>query len=217
MADAVACEMAVTPASGRLALTGGTPEFRRDLAIMLSGSGLGASRAVLRLYYRGTCVALFEDWSVDGEDLVATDTLNTAELEAAFDGRASDAIIPLTAKLFDAVTEEAVAEGRIPCRNNPPGAYDDPTELPQLVGTGVAVRTEVFTLAAADIAAKQITLGGEPSGSFVEALPHDGPQGVKDTDFRMLTGRKLSWDGLGWDGLLVAGDQLTVAYSYQPA
>lgn len=73
---------------------------------------------------------------------------------------------------------------------------------------------EQVVLTGGDIAAKQITLANTPlNASAVRLTVYGGPEQAFGIDFS-VTGTTLTWNGLGLDGLLVAGDRLLIDYAY---
>lgn len=87
------------------------------------------------------------------------------------------------------------------------------TVLPP-VNVGNSPQVEQFTLSSGDIAAKQITLSLTPySPAFTRVdLLGFGPTQY-GVDFT-VSGTTLSWSGLGFDGVLIAGYKLVVTYFY---
>lgn len=77
----------------------------------------------------------------------------------------------------------------------------------------LAQRSETFTLNAGQITAKSVTLARTPftlSATRLEVL--EGPPQFYSQDFS-VTGTTLSWNTLGLDGVLVAGDIINVIYN----
>ena len=68
---------------------------------------------------------------------------------------------------------------------------------------------EDFTLDGTDISNKYITVSNPPRNAqvFVEG----GLKGVEDADYTITT-NQINWNGYDWDGLLEAGDILSVLY-----
>lgn len=82
------------------------------------------------------------------------------------------------------------------------------------VGTNGSPKTEYRTLSAGEIAAKQLTLVQTPivpSEILVDTA--SGTINVFSVDFT-VSGNVVSWSGLGFDGLLSAGDVLRFHYYY---
>ena len=81
---------------------------------------------------------------------------------------------------------------------------------------GVASRTvETFTLTDTDINNKYVDLAYTPaSASAVVAQVKGAPWSFYGDDYQMdnATPNRMTWDGLGWDGILEAGDKITVTY-----
>lgn len=76
------------------------------------------------------------------------------------------------------------------------------------------IASELFTLSAVDIAAKKLTLTLTPDLSYtVSVLPREGCPQFLGTDFQ-VNGKEIIWEGLGLDGLLIAGDVVQVDYFY---
>lgn len=74
---------------------------------------------------------------------------------------------------------------------------------------------ETFTLTGTDISNKYVTVGQTPvAGEAVEARPQGGLPGVYDVDFKLhdSVAKRLTWEALGWDGRLSAGEKLVVRY-----
>ena len=80
-------------------------------------------------------------------------------------------------------------------------------------------KCEHFTLNSTDIANKYVLLALDPLSAVDVQLFVDGAPPLRySADFQMDGGnaKKLTWSGLGLDGLLAAGDRLTVHYFRQP-
>lgn len=74
--------------------------------------------------------------------------------------------------------------------------------------------SETFTLSSFDIAQKRITLTLKPDLSYnISVQPREGCAQFIGSDFT-VAGKDVSWDGLGLDGLLIAGDILQIDYFY---
>lgn len=74
--------------------------------------------------------------------------------------------------------------------------------------------TEFVTVTAQDITDKKVTLTNAPvSGYDMVILPRGGCAQYLGEDFS-VDGAEVSWQGLGLDGLLEAGDILYVDYYY---
>lgn len=77
---------------------------------------------------------------------------------------------------------------------------------------GTVAEVEKFTLSAGDITAGYITLASSPATAGDTVLMvQNAPSQFYGTDFS-VTGNQLSWSGLALDGVLEAGDNLTVMY-----
>jgi len=82
------------------------------------------------------------------------------------------------------------------------------------VGTNGSPKTEYRTLSAGEIAAKQLTLAQTPIvSSEILVDTATGTINVFSVDFT-VSGNVVSWTGLGFDGLLTAGDVLRIHYYY---
>ena len=98
---------------------------------------------------------------------------------------------------------------------NVPGGSLDPETGQINIPTGSST-VETFVLDATDISNKYIVLTAAPataSSTRVEVKGLD-PKFYGD-DFTMTTddgGKRLSWSGLGLDGVLIVGDKLNVIY-----
>ena len=83
-------------------------------------------------------------------------------------------------------------------------------------GGGIAADktvTEIFTLSAGDITAKQITLTNTPTdNSLVRMVVIDGVEQENGADFS-VSGTTVSWNGLGLDGILITGDKLIFGFN----
>jgi hypothetical protein len=81
-------------------------------------------------------------------------------------------------------------------------------------GGGSTTRiVELFTLNSGQEAAKQIVLGATPIiANFTVLEIASAPSQFYGLDFT-VSGNILSWSGLGLDGILAAGDNLTVTYN----
>lgn len=127
------------------------------------------------------------------------------------------------------VTADAVALGTLSANWNIGGTYtiegvptptaDDQVANKAYVDTrihSINSRTvETFTLTATDITNKYIDLGYTPaSASAVVAQVKGAPWSFYGDDYQMNTAtpNRLEWNGLGWDGVLEAGDKITVVY-----
>lgn len=72
--------------------------------------------------------------------------------------------------------------------------------------------TEIFILNAGDITNKFITLSSSPQvAESVTLIPEGGIFQINGDDFDVV-GSILSWNGLGLDGFLEAGDKIVVTY-----
>jgi len=75
----------------------------------------------------------------------------------------------------------------------------------------------VRTLSGVDITNKYVILTEAPANkNFTRLWVLDGPQQEYGVDFQVTTddgGKRLSWDGLGLESLLLAGDKLIVTYN----
>lgn len=78
--------------------------------------------------------------------------------------------------------------------------------------TQVSVNTTIV-LTPQNISDKYVTLALAPkSPSQVSLVPEGGPNQVYAIDFTIVGSNKISWDGLGLDGFLEAGEHLFVSY-----
>lgn len=74
--------------------------------------------------------------------------------------------------------------------------------------------SELFQLTELDIAQKKLTLTLTPDLSYtVTVAPRQGCQQFIGSDF-LVNGKEIRWEGLGLDGLLIAGDIVQVDYFY---
>jgi hypothetical protein len=74
------------------------------------------------------------------------------------------------------------------------------------------IQTEIFTLSALDITNKFLTLSSTPQSlETVSLFPAGGINQVNGIDFDVVS-NVLSWNGLGLDGFLEAGDVLIIKY-----
>ncbi len=77
---------------------------------------------------------------------------------------------------------------------------------------------EFLTLTGTDITNKYIDLAQVPLNAYVSLTIKQAPWQFVGDDFEIITNgsdiRRLSWNGLGLDGILEAGDKLTVEYRY---
>lgn len=79
--------------------------------------------------------------------------------------------------------------------------------------TGSSSTVETRTLSVGEAAAKQLTLSATPtSPTSTLLLPAGGPNQFYGDDFT-VSGAVLTWSGLGLDGILAAGDKLTIIYN----
>lgn len=80
-----------------------------------------------------------------------------------------------------------------------------------LTGGGAYVETK--TLVAADITNKYITLSiAEPGSPSKTVLSIAGAPGLQYGVHFTIIGNQLSWNGLALDGVVIAGDKLTITY-----
>jgi hypothetical protein len=84
-----------------------------------------------------------------------------------------------------------------------------------LSGASVHESTETFTLNSTDISNKYVTLAHSPAvaGNTKMIVDGEGSQ-LYGIDFTMGTSVRVSWSGLGLDGVLVSGDIVQVSYLY---
>ena len=83
---------------------------------------------------------------------------------------------------------------------------------PAAGGTGSRL-VELRTISSGEAAAKQLTLGATPATPNYTVLEISGaPSQFYGVDFA-VSGAILSWSGLGLDGILSSGDQLTIIYN----
>jgi len=77
---------------------------------------------------------------------------------------------------------------------------------------------EAFTLTSTDITNKYVVLANAPKvATAVQMSPAGAPLQVNGTDFEVTTddgGKRLSWNALGLDGVLEAGEVIQVWYNY---
>lgn len=74
-------------------------------------------------------------------------------------------------------------------------------------------RNYTVTLTATDITNKYITLNFSPKVSqSVSFIPQGGLPQIYGIDFQVISGNLLSWNGLGLEGFLEAGDVVVVNY-----
>lgn len=106
-----ACTVALTQ-SKRKIVKSGTNFFRQLLTVTVSGiSGLTVPNLVLLLFRGTTQVANCPTFTVSGANAVGSIDTNTTELQTAISGKANGEIITLTARLWDKVSGELLAEG----------------------------------------------------------------------------------------------------------
>ena len=80
--------------------------------------------------------------------------------------------------------------------------------------TAAGSRTvDLFTLSATDISNKYVNLSGTPNVANATELHVKGAPAQFYGDDFTVSGNQLSWNGLGLDGVLVAGDKLTAVWS----
>lgn len=80
-------------------------------------------------------------------------------------------------------------------------------------GGASTTKIEKFTLSSGQISAKQLTLSSIPSSpSTSVVLVEGGPNQLFTTDYT-ISGNVLSWNGLGLESLLAAGEQLQIIYN----
>lgn len=79
-------------------------------------------------------------------------------------------------------------------------------------GGGVTPATEYRTLTGGEITAKQLTLSGTPASPTNVLLDIIGGTAQEYSVDFTVSGTTLSWNGLGLDGLLTAGDKLRIHY-----
>lgn len=79
--------------------------------------------------------------------------------------------------------------------------------------TATSRNVELRTITSGEAAAKQLTLAAPPQTANFTVLEIAGaPSQFYGVDFS-VTGNVLSWSGLGLDGILANGDQLTITYN----
>jgi hypothetical protein len=76
------------------------------------------------------------------------------------------------------------------------------------------LKVEYRTITSGEATAKQLTLAVEPLTADEVMLDVKGGAIQFLGDDFTVTGDILDWDGLGLDGILVAGDKLRIAYNY---
>lgn len=235
-------DMTVTIVGERFTRTGDVAEFRRNLDLRVVGSGLTAATIYAALWHRGVKVAEFADWVNGTGQLAGTASLNTTPLATVFDGRAVTAQVGLELRIHTDTEEQLIASELIPCRNNPPEGFEPPADLatveylkksdfdanddnvidedalpPVYVGSGAAIARDTWTLTAQNIADKYVALTYQPDRKLLQLSIENGAPQNYGPDF-LVTGdpRRLSWDSLGLDGILAAGDKLLLEYTYTP-
>lgn len=82
-------------------------------------------------------------------------------------------------------------------------------------GATVREKTDLFTLDATAISNKYVTLSNAPviPANVKAVVDGEGSQ-IYSVDYTMSTSVRLSWSGLALDGVLVAGDIVSVNYLY---
>lgn len=79
-------------------------------------------------------------------------------------------------------------------------------------GTDTSVEIEYRTISGPEDVAKQLTLATAPlDATKVQMGIRGGGTQILGTDFT-VSGSVLSWNGLGLDGVLTSGDQITILY-----
>lgn len=100
---------------------------------------------------------------------------------------------------------------------NMPGATADPTTGEIVLPTGGTGQVETVTLGASEIANKYLILSSAPSTKENTKFDVSGlPPQIYGVDFEVTTddgGKRVSWNGLGLDGLLISGDTVKITYS----
>jgi len=239
-------DMTVTMIGGeRFTRAGDIAEVRKNLDLRIVDSGMTAATIYAALWYRGVKVAELSSWE-DGEDQIAgSGSLNTTELVAVFAGRASTAQVGLELRIHDTdAAGDMIASGVIPCRNNPPEGFDTPESVaengedymrkadydandddvidedalpPAHAGSGVAIYRDSWTLTAQNVADKYLALLYQPDLRMLQLSIESGATPIYGEDFIVTVDpRRLTWDGLGLDGILAAGDRLQLEYTYTP-
>lgn len=79
-------------------------------------------------------------------------------------------------------------------------------------GSSASYNVDKFTLNGTDITNKYVTLSGTPTSPSDTILSVSGGIEQDYSDDFVMIGNQLSWDSLGLDGVLVAGDKLTVQF-----
>lgn len=83
-------------------------------------------------------------------------------------------------------------------------------------GSG-SFQVDTFTLNGTDITNKYVVLSTVPAtAAKTVLLPEGGPNQIYSSDFQVTAddgGKRLSWSGLGLDGILESGEVITVLYS----
>jgi hypothetical protein len=81
------------------------------------------------------------------------------------------------------------------------------------VGSGVgSITTEYITLTSNDIINKYVTLSAQPANpNTVTLVPSGGPAQINGIDFEVV-GLILSWENLGLETFLEAGEVLIIQY-----
>lgn len=74
---------------------------------------------------------------------------------------------------------------------------------------------EIITLTLGDITSKFVELANTPYIASDVLLSIGGAPGQTYGLDYIVSGNNLDWDGLGLDGVLVAGDVLTISYSIE--
>jgi hypothetical protein len=78
--------------------------------------------------------------------------------------------------------------------------------------SGLQPKQDVITLSSGDISAKKVVLSATPSFTNIFLQPEGGIPQVYGEDFILINGNEISWDGLGLDGFLEAGERLFISY-----
>lgn len=180
------------------------------------GHGLVAQPDVVELVLKNyTLVADATGLYVPLGGITETEIKNTA-LGSGLQG-GSGAVIKL-----GALTENWATGGNYQITGLPNPVNDTDAVRKEYVDDAVAAITErkalVVTLSAADISNKYIALGEIPANpTSVSVTPKGGPQQFYGDDFIMDAGEPthVTWNGLGMDGVLLAGDKLYIEYDQQ--
>jgi len=77
---------------------------------------------------------------------------------------------------------------------------------------GASINVQTGTLVAGDITNKYVTLASEPAVPQRTILMIAGAPSLQYGIHFTVSGNQLGWNGLGLDGIVLSGDQITVIY-----